>query len=108
MRELRNIVIRLITKYPGSTVTAEQVQAELEMPTELPAAGAANDDGDRVDQAMLNGDFDLDLRLRQWEEHYINAALRLSDSNLSKAARLLGINRTTLYSRIQRLSKEGE
>ena len=108
VRELRNIVIRLITKYPGATVTAGQVQAELEMPAEFPVTEVAEEGSDHIDKTMRNGDFDLDLRLRQWEEYYINAALRLSDSNLSKAARLLGINRTTLYSRIQRLSKDGE
>ncbi|MGK0171777.1 MAG: transcriptional regulator of acetoin/glycerol metabolism, partial [Gammaproteobacteria bacterium] len=31
-------------------------------------------------------------------------ALKLSRGNLSEAARLLGVNRTTLYSKIQRLS----
>jgi transcriptional regulator of acetoin/glycerol metabolism len=29
--------------------------------------------------------------------------LKLADGNLSEAARLLGVNRTTLYSKIQRL-----
>ena len=36
-------------------------------------------------------------------QRYIEAALKLADGNLSEAARLLGVNRTTLYSKIQRL-----
>jgi len=31
----------------------------------------------------------------------VNAALKITHGNLSQAAKLLGINRTTLYSRIQ-------
>lgn len=108
VRELRNIVIRLITKYPGTTISAEQLQAELEADTnEFMEAGNETVPGS-LEQDLLSGRFDLDTRLRQWEQQYIDAALHLSDGNLSKAARLLGINRTTLYSRIQRLSKESE
>jgi len=55
--------------------------------------------------AQLNqGNFKLGHVLDGWETRYINAALKLSDGNLSEAARLLGINRTTLYGKIQRLS----
>ena len=32
VRELRNIVIRLTAKYPGQTVTAEQLAGELDLP----------------------------------------------------------------------------
>lgn len=45
--------------------------------------------------------------LTEWERRYVNAALRLAQGNLSQAARLLGVNRTTLYSRIQRLNGAG-
>jgi DNA-binding NtrC family response regulator len=49
--------------------------------------------------------FSLDEVLIEWERRYINAALKISQGNLSQAARVLGINRTTLYSKMQRLSK---
>jgi transcriptional regulator of acetoin/glycerol metabolism len=39
--------------------------------------------------------------LKCWEKAYVNAALKITHGNLSQAAKLLGINRTTLYSRIQ-------
>lgn len=108
VRELRNIVIRLITKYPAATVTAAQLRAELETAVSSDDETPVTEPANAVEQDLLQQGFDLDARLRQWEQQYINAALRLSDGNLSKAARLLGINRTTLYSRIQRLSKEDE
>jgi DNA-binding protein Fis len=43
----------------------------------------------------------LDQVLKQWEKAYVDAAMRITHGNLSQAAKLLGINRTTLYSRIQ-------
>ena len=45
--------------------------------------------------------FSLDQALRAWERAYVDAALKLTHGNVSQAAKLLGINRTTLYSRMQ-------
>ena len=44
--------------------------------------------------------FNLDTMLTTWERGYIEAALRLARGNVSQAAKILGINRTTLYSRM--------
>ncbi len=43
----------------------------------------------------------LDQVLKQWEKAYVDAAMRMTHGNLSQTAKLLGVNRTTLYSRIQ-------
>jgi len=43
----------------------------------------------------------LDAFLAQWEGCFIQAAVHLSQGNLTRAARLLGMHRTTLYSRMQ-------
>jgi type II secretory pathway predicted ATPase ExeA len=51
-------------------------------------------------------EFDLDATLRRWEEAYIEAAQQLGHGNMSQAARLLGVNRTTLYNRIDTLARE--
>jgi len=104
IRELRNIVIRLGAKYPGRDVGAEELNAELE---QLPAAPEETQDinrDDKVRQDLLGNSFNLDETLQEWERQYINTALELSAGNLSKAARLLGVNRTTLYSRIEKFS----
>lgn len=98
VRELRNIVIRLGAKYPGGRVGLTALEAELD-------SGAESFDADTL-EAIGSGSFRLDDILNAWEQRYIDAALRLADGNLSEAARLLGVNRTTLYSKIQRLSKE--
>jgi DNA-binding NtrC family response regulator len=60
--------------------------------------------GGLVDQALRQleraGAFSLDETLKAWERSYIEAALRLTRGNVSQAAKLLGVNRTTLYSRM--------
>lgn len=104
VRELRNIVIRLGAKYPDEIVTAAQLEAELE--TEVPTKNLQYADADDViEQQLSSGSFSLDDTLLEWEGKYIHAALKMSQGNLSQAARTLGINRTTLYSKMQRLSK---
>ena len=50
--------------------------------------------------------FDVDGTLAETERDYIEAALRLTHGNVSQAARLLGINRTTLYNRMESFAKE--
>lgn len=105
VRELRNIVIRLSAKYPGKKVSLLELRDELE--TEVPELEHDSQIvTEAVEQELLEKRFRLDEKLGEWERCYITAALKISGGNLSKAARLLGINRTTLYSRIQRLSIE--
>ena len=104
VRELRNIVIRLGAKYPESTIAVHQLEAELE--TDVATKHLAfGDNDDSIEQQISEGTFSLDETLLEWEGKYIHAALKASQGNLSQAARTLGINRTTLYSKMQRLSK---
>jgi DNA-binding NtrC family response regulator len=100
VRELRNIVIRLSAKYPGQRLSVAELEPELDV-------DIGTEDGKKdplVDQALRqlqrDGQFDLDQTLKAWERSYIEAALRLTGGNVSQAAKLLGINRTTLYSRM--------
>lgn len=99
-RELRNIVIRLITKYPGQTISALQLQEEFD-PLETSAIrGQKIESKGQILDDLKAGNFDLDQHLREQEGHYIAAALGLAAGNISEAAKLLGINRTTLHSRM--------
>jgi len=102
VRELRNIVIRLATKYPGQRLSVAELEPELDF--ESPAPTAGTESGAIVEQALRqlerSGGFNLDDTLKNWERGYIEAALRLTRGNVSQAAKLLGINRTTLYSRM--------
>ena len=107
-RELRNVVIRLATKYPAAAVDAGDLEAELDSGATLFAV--PGDGHDSLDDAALveldrRGGFNLDHRLSSWERAYIGAAMKLANGNVSQAARLLGVNRTTLYSRMAALER---
>ena len=103
VRELRNIVIRLAAKYPGQRVSAAELEPELDVDEKM-TLGESAKGGGLVDQALRQlergGAFNLDETLKAWERSYIEAALRLTRGNVSQAAKLLGVNRTTLYSRM--------
>jgi DNA-binding NtrC family response regulator len=43
-----------------------------------------------------------------WEQSYVEAALHITHGNLSQASKLLGIHRTTLYSRMQNYERAEE
>ncbi len=103
-RELRNIVIRLATKFPGQTVRAVQLQAELDLPPAADA-NAGPDPLQQASQAVQQPGFNLNEVLFEQERRYVEAALALAKNNMSEAAKLLGINRTTLYSRMEALQK---
>ena len=115
VRELRNIVIRLTTKYAGQHVNVDQLQAELDMESveiDLPGLPLGQDFKSVLEAArrhlQAQKNFDLDHTLQQWEKGYVEAALMITQGNLSQAAKLLGIHRTTLYSRMQNYGTPGE
>jgi two-component system nitrogen regulation response regulator GlnG len=105
VRELRNIVIRLATKYPGQTVGPADLRIEFDLLDNTSPVPDLRDTGepnllDIALDELRAGRFRLDARLREWENAYIDAAMRLARGNVSAAARLLGIARTTLYHRM--------
>jgi DNA-binding NtrC family response regulator len=107
VRELRNIVIRLGTKYPGEKVSRQHLKAELE--TRLSANNLQESTQHFSDEYITgqiqSGDFKLDDIVGEVESRCIRLALELYDNNVSKAANALHINRTTLYSRVNKLGK---
>lgn len=116
VRELRNIVIRLITKHGGTTVTPDHLRSELDLETlddVTPTPAIAHDFKATLEaacrhlQSQQEG-FDLDHTLQQWERGYVEAALTLTQGNLTRAAKLLGIHRTTLYSRMQHYNNSNQ
>ncbi|MFM9966985.1 MAG: sigma-54-dependent transcriptional regulator [Burkholderiales bacterium] len=113
VRELRNIAIRLATKYAGQRLSAQDLEPELDMESPLTEANAPlleRDPETLVDEAQRHlqreREFNLDHMLKQWEQGYIEAAMKLTRGNVSQAAKMLGINRTTLYSRMESLQKQ--
>ena len=116
VRELRNIVIRLTAKYPGQVIQSGALETELDLQDDtpaspLPAPSAIIREDDSLIAAARRRlqepePFRLDQLLAETERNYIEAALRLAHGNVSQAARLLGINRTTLYNRMESFAKE--
>ena len=110
VRELRNIVIRLTARHAGKEVSADQLRAEfdcLDMTEPVPdPASLAADNPENVRQAARQHlektpRINLDSTLELWQRCYIDTAIELSNGNMSQAARRLGINRTTLYNRLE-------
>ncbi|RLA17129.1 MAG: sigma-54-dependent Fis family transcriptional regulator, partial [Gammaproteobacteria bacterium] len=121
IRELKNIVVRLSLRLAGSEASGADLRNEFEIEQEIRPPETATTDANPLSSplsaesvvASSSADFahhlltsaagfKLDEVLREWEGYFIQAALKEAGGNLSKAARRLGINRTTLYSRVQK------
>jgi two-component system nitrogen regulation response regulator GlnG len=104
VRELRNIVIRLTTKHAGQRLSVAELEQEFDLEARPPGPAHTAEGADLVEQARRHleqaRNFSLDETLQSWERGYIEASLKLSGGNVSQAARILGVNRTTLYSRM--------
>ena len=116
VRELRNIVIRLTARHAGSVVDRAALENELDLIEDEPSISTPPAAPPKVEtDAMISAacqrlqqtePFSLAALLAETEKNYIEASLRLTHGNVSQAARLLGINRTTLYNRMESLAKE--
>jgi len=99
VRELRNIIIRLSAKYPGQTIKSEVLKREM---SGLRQQNDTSGRGSWLNEALHDSGFQLDHLLKTVEKEAIDLALREHDGNVSKAAEMLGVNRTTLYGRMDR------
>ncbi len=103
VRELRNIVIRLSAKYPGQTIKADILRQELQPAPVLSPQGDGCQGDEWLRRQLQRPGFQLGQALRDIERKWIDLALEQSDNNMSRAAELLGINRSTLYGRLERV-----
>lgn len=105
VRELRNIVIRLTARHPGETIDETLLGSELDTADRHPENG--NDLLATARRRLQQDDrFNLDAHLRAHESAFIDAAMTLAHGNISQAARLLGLQRTTLYHRLDVLARQ--
>jgi DNA-binding NtrC family response regulator len=90
VRELENFVERLVVLSDGDSFTDEDVRRELSrQPSGEPAPAG--------DEEPLS----LEVRRRQTEYEALSTALRRAANNRTVAARILGVSRRTLYTKLQ-------
>jgi len=112
VRELRNLVERAAILHPGETLDAVETDALLLRPRSAASTAAAPARPvapllampQPEEPASMLPEAGIDLRavLAQTEQNYIREALKRTDGVIAQAARLLGLNRTTLIERMRR------
>jgi two-component system nitrogen regulation response regulator GlnG len=116
VRELENLVRRLVALYTDTTITAEIVENELREPlaAALPAAEPTDEPLSVVIEKYLARHFEglngrlpqpglYDRVLRDVERPLISMCLGATRGNQIKAAEILGVNRNTLRAKIRSL-----
>jgi len=99
VRELRNVIERAVIFAKGDTITKDLLPQEMrntrpeKLTDVVPAVGEA--------QSLL-----IEDALARVEREIIENALRQTEGNMSRAAKLLGISRFSLIRRIDRLRRE--
>ncbi len=100
VRELENVLERAVIRTRSGEIQVEHLDLASVGPRALRSGiELFVDDGD------MGGEFSLDKTLEGVEGALIRRAMMLAGGNLSEAARLLGLPRSTLYNR---LAKRGE
>jgi transcriptional regulator with GAF, ATPase, and Fis domain len=99
VRELRNAIERAILLCDGGLITREHLPAAIGRPDGAGHASASGTNG------SLEGGVSLPpggVNLEAMEKSYVEKALGQSKGNKSQAARLLGLTRAQLYSRLEK------
>ncbi len=88
-RELENVIERVLALSESREIR----------PEDLPFSSGFTAAKPQPEEALLKTAVERNLTLREFEDRYINAILRHTGGNKVQAARILGINRRTLYRR---------
>jgi len=116
IRELSNLVERLSICFPGQAINVGQLPqvsvlqkaqeaAQATQYATQPASLNNNTNNTGVElneQLALADEMNLQERLRDIEKEYIAQALKRSEGNITHAAKLLGLGRTTLIEKIKK------
>ncbi len=97
-RELENVVERALALCDADLIDVDDLPAEC-----LEGGGSP-----RTPEARVRGAAARQLTLQELEDLYIDEILRLTGGNKVRAARILGIDRKTLYRRAERRAREAE
>jgi len=104
VRELRNTVERALVVCDGESIAPQHLPPRIRKPDDQPAGTEVTGTGDGSGRpepptgTATAGSLDLE----RLERSAITAAVERSGGNLSRAAKLLGISRTTLYRKLRR------
>ncbi len=90
-RELENVIERALA------LSANRELAPQDIP--LPDDAGQQQAGRRLEDSLLDASIERRLTLRGLGDRYIERVLELTGGNKVQAARILGINRRTLYRR---------
>ena len=102
VRELGNLLERLVILHAGQIVDVHDLP-ERYRPAGLELVRAPAAQASESDSADLPGDgFDLKDHLVRLEQRYIREALARADGTIAGAARLLGMQRTTLVEKLRK------
>ena len=96
VRELRNLVERLVIMNPGARIGPEHVASV------LPPAAAAAAGAEPAVSAELSG------AVHEFERRHIEAALAAEGGNMTRAAARLGLERSHLYKKMRQLGMRVE
>jgi len=96
VRELENVIERAVVLASGDRIERSDLPPEVTEPCRAEASGAP---GERI--------VPLKQALARPEREIILRALEYADGNRDEAARLLGINRSTLFNKMRRLDLTG-
>ena len=100
VRELRNAIERAILLCDGGLITREHLPEAVRRPAPAPAAPSVGDENEAVDaQGSLPPG---GIHLPTMDRRLVEQALRQARGNKSRAARLLGLTRSQLYTRLER------
>jgi DNA-binding NtrC family response regulator len=91
IREMRNVLERAAQLAQHSTLTVRDL--ELQHPDNIPSPAAA--------EPSTMAAVDTRLTIRQMETRYIELVLAEEEGSIDRAARRLGISRSSLYSKIK-------
>lgn len=100
VRELRNVVEHLVVlANPGSEVLPNEIPFIHEEPDDLEFGPEY-----ALDRSVFDADYHTarEVILAQFEKDYLEHIVRRSNGNISDAARLAGVDRTTLYRMMER------
>lgn len=104
VRELQNAVEHAVVLLePGSPVEAGDIPLHGAARTSGPVRAPAGD-GDASGEDLLQESYHQarERVITQFERRYLTELVRAADGNMSKAARLAGVDRTTLYRLMER------